>query len=194
MTTRRGSQYSIQSDGGGRISRVDPSKGKKGRIPSGTESTQGSAISKRKVPDMPIISEPELKLSMRNYNRDKFHSEGSNSHSYEPVQAVLHGVQGQRLGNVAKDPPRSDELLEHSQKDWNNKEREERKEEAPVASTRKPQAKNPSQEGKKNKKKNLRKTYSPSYRIPKNQKDAIDNVFNMARTLMEFKEKEEQRM
>ncbi|MBW0593311.1 hypothetical protein O181_133026 [Austropuccinia psidii MF-1] len=53
---------------------------------------------------------------MRNYNRDKLHSEGSNSHSYDPVQAVLHGVQGQRLGTVSKDPPRSDELLEYSHK------------------------------------------------------------------------------
>ncbi|MBW0504349.1 hypothetical protein O181_044064 [Austropuccinia psidii MF-1] len=42
--------------------------------------------------------------------------------------------------------------------------------------------------------KKLRKPYFPSYRIPKIQKDAIDNVFNMAITLMKFKEKEEQRM
>ncbi|MBW0592815.1 hypothetical protein O181_132530 [Austropuccinia psidii MF-1] len=41
---------------------------------------------------------------------------------------------------------------------------------------------------------NWRKPYSPSYRIPKIQKDAMDNVFDMARTLMEFKDKEEQRM
>ncbi|MBW0592676.1 hypothetical protein O181_132391 [Austropuccinia psidii MF-1] len=68
------------------------------------------------------------------------------------------------------------------------KKKEATKEEAPVASTSKPQ------EGKKNKKKNWRKPYSPSYRIPKIQKDAMDNVFNMARTLMEFKDKEEQRM
>ncbi|MBW0576415.1 hypothetical protein O181_116130 [Austropuccinia psidii MF-1] len=60
--------------------------------------------------------------------------------------------------------------------------------EAPVAFTRKPQANPPPQEGKKNKKKNWRKPYSPSYRIPKIQKDA------MAKTLMEFKNKEKQRM
>ncbi|MBW0546697.1 hypothetical protein O181_086412 [Austropuccinia psidii MF-1] len=73
-------------------------------------------------------------------------------------------------------------------KEYHGKNREETKEEAPVASTSKPQ------EGKKKKKKNLRKPYSLSYRIPKIQKDAMDNVFNMARTLMEFKDKEEQRM
>ncbi|MBW0525972.1 hypothetical protein O181_065687 [Austropuccinia psidii MF-1] len=117
MTTRRGAQYSIQSEGGGLRSRVDPSKGKRKRkISSGTESTQGTAISKRQVPDMPMISEPELKLSMSNSNREKSHSEGSNGNLYEPVQAVLHGVQGQRLGNVATNPPRSDELLLYSEK------------------------------------------------------------------------------
>ncbi|MBW0520679.1 hypothetical protein O181_060394 [Austropuccinia psidii MF-1] len=117
MTTRRGSQYSIQSDGGGLRSRVDPSKGKrKHTIPSGTESTQGSAIPKRKVPDMPMTSEPELELSMSNSNRDKSHSEGSNRHLHEPVQAVLHSVQGQRLENVVTNPPRSNEFLESPEK------------------------------------------------------------------------------
>ncbi|MBW0562631.1 hypothetical protein O181_102346, partial [Austropuccinia psidii MF-1] len=72
-----------------------PQKGKrKGKIPSGTESTQGSAISQRQVPEMPIISEPELEL----------------------IQTVLHGVKGKGLGSIATNPPRSDELLEHPQK------------------------------------------------------------------------------
>ncbi|MBW0591452.1 hypothetical protein O181_131167 [Austropuccinia psidii MF-1] len=78
--------------------------------------------------------------------------------------------------------------------DYHSKKREESKEEAPVASTRKPQAKQRPQEGKNNKKQNMRKPYSPSYRIPKIQKYAMDNFCNMARTLMEFKDKEEQRM
>ncbi|MBW0492244.1 hypothetical protein O181_031959 [Austropuccinia psidii MF-1] len=71
------------------------------------------------------------------------------------------------------------------------KEYHAKKKEAPVASTRKPQANQLPQEGKKNKKKNWRKPYSPSYRIPKIQKHAMENVFNMARTLMELKDKEE---
>ncbi|MBW0515682.1 hypothetical protein O181_055397 [Austropuccinia psidii MF-1] len=93
MTTGRGSQYSIQSDGGGLKIRVDPSKGKrKGNIPSGTESTQGSAISKRKVPDMPMISEPELELnSITQCTRTK-------------------------IGKCATTPPRSDELLAYPEK------------------------------------------------------------------------------
>ncbi|MBW0585886.1 hypothetical protein O181_125601 [Austropuccinia psidii MF-1] len=47
-------------------------------------------------------------------------------------------------------------------KDWHNKKREARKEEAPVASTRKPPDSQPPQEGKKNKKKNWRKPNSQS--------------------------------
>ncbi|MBW0480891.1 hypothetical protein O181_020606 [Austropuccinia psidii MF-1] len=189
MTTRRGSQYSIQSDGSGLKSRVNSFKGKiKGKIPSGTESTQGSAISKRQVPDIPMISEPELEL----------------------IKAVLHSVQGQIFGNVPTNPPRSDELLAYSVKflkeeeivrysngsnplsskpqiktikGYHAKKKEARKENAPVASTSKPQAKQLPQEGKKNKKRNWRKQNSPIYRIPKIQKPAMENVFNMARTL-----------
>ncbi|MBW0542752.1 hypothetical protein O181_082467 [Austropuccinia psidii MF-1] len=117
MTTRRGSQYSIQSDGSGLRDRIDPSKGKiKGNIPSGTESTQGSALSQRQVPEVPMISEPELELSMSNSDRYKLHSEGSDRHLHELVQAVLHSVQIQGLGNVATNTPNSDELLAHPQK------------------------------------------------------------------------------
>ncbi|MBW0591663.1 hypothetical protein O181_131378 [Austropuccinia psidii MF-1] len=116
MTTRRGSQYSIQSDGARLGDRIDPSKGKrKGNIPSGTESTQGSSLSKRQVPEMPMISEPPLELSISNSNRYKSHSEGSDRHLHEPVQEVLHSVQGQGLGNVATNTPRSDELLANPQ-------------------------------------------------------------------------------
>ncbi|MBW0589114.1 hypothetical protein O181_128829 [Austropuccinia psidii MF-1] len=79
-------------------------------------------------------------------------------------------------------------------KEHHSKKREASKEQAPVASTSKPQANQPSQEGKKNKKKNLWKPYCPNYRVPKIQKDAMDNFFNMARTLIEFKDKEKQRM
>ncbi|MBW0576281.1 hypothetical protein O181_115996 [Austropuccinia psidii MF-1] len=106
MTTRRGSQYSIQSVGAGTRGRIDPTKGKrKGNIPSGTKSTQGSALSQRKVPEMPMISEPELELSMSNSNRYKSHSEGADRHLYERVQTVLHSVQRQGLGNVASNTP-----------------------------------------------------------------------------------------
>ncbi|MBW0547914.1 hypothetical protein O181_087629 [Austropuccinia psidii MF-1] len=185
MTTRRGSQYFIQSDGVGLRSRIDPSKGKrKSKLLSGTESTKRSAISQRKVQEIPMISEPELELSMSNSNSDKSYSEGSNRNLHEPIQTILCGLQQQRLGNVAPNTPRSDELLAHPQKEYHSKKREASKEEAPVASSSKPQANQPPQEGKKNKKNNWRKPYSPSYRIPKIQKEAMDNVFNMAIALM----------
>ncbi|MBW0529465.1 hypothetical protein O181_069180 [Austropuccinia psidii MF-1] len=117
MTTIRGSQYSIQSDGAGLRSRIDPAKGKRnGKIPSGIESTQESAIFQRQVTGMPIISEPKLELIMSNSSRYKSHSEGSNRHIHETVQALLPGVQGQRLVNVATNPPRSDEFLVYPDK------------------------------------------------------------------------------
>ncbi|MBW0508496.1 hypothetical protein O181_048211 [Austropuccinia psidii MF-1] len=75
-------------------------------------------------------------------------------------------------------------------KEYHAKKKEATKEEAPVASSQAP-SQPALQEGKKNKKKNWRKSYSQSYRIPKIQKDALDNVFNMAITLMEFKDKEQ---
>ncbi|MBW0499095.1 hypothetical protein O181_038810 [Austropuccinia psidii MF-1] len=71
----------------------------------------------------------------------------------------------------------------HKDKEWNNKKREESKEEAQVASTSKPKAIQPPQEGKTNKKKNWRKLYPPIYRIPRIQKDAMDNVFNRKKEL-----------
>ncbi|MBW0543575.1 hypothetical protein O181_083290 [Austropuccinia psidii MF-1] len=74
------------------------------------------------------------------------------------------------------------------------KKREASKKEALVASTSKSKVNQPPQEGKKKKRKNFRKPYSQTYRISKIQKDAIENVFNMERTLMEFKDKEEKRM
>ncbi|MBW0590782.1 hypothetical protein O181_130497 [Austropuccinia psidii MF-1] len=197
MTTRRGSQYSIQLDGAGLKGRIDPSKGKRmGKIPSDTESTQGSALSQRQVPEMPMICELELELSMSDANRYKSHLEGSDRHLNEPVKTVLHSLEGQGLRNVATTTLRSDQRPEHPQKikEYHANKREETKEKSPVASTSKPQANPLPQEGKKNKKKNWRKPYSSSYIISKIQKDAVDNVFNMAQNLMELKDKEEQRM
>ncbi|MBW0516330.1 hypothetical protein O181_056045 [Austropuccinia psidii MF-1] len=52
-------------------------------------------------------------------------------------------------------------------KEYHAKKKEATKEEVPVASNSKIQANPLPQEGKKNKKKNWRKTYSSSYRIPK---------------------------
>ncbi|MBW0567634.1 hypothetical protein O181_107349 [Austropuccinia psidii MF-1] len=58
-------------------------------------------------------------------------------------------------------------------KEYHAKKTEATKEEALVASTSKPLANPLPQEGKNNKKKNWRKPYSPTYRIPKIQKDAM---------------------
>ncbi|MBW0592546.1 hypothetical protein O181_132261 [Austropuccinia psidii MF-1] len=68
-------------------------------------------------------------------------------------------------------------------KEYHAKKKEATKEEAPVASTSKPQAKPLPQEGKKNKKNNWRKSYSPSYRIPKNTKGCHGQCFQHGQNL-----------
>ncbi|MBW0521395.1 hypothetical protein O181_061110 [Austropuccinia psidii MF-1] len=50
---------------------------------------------------------------MSNSKRYKSPSEGSDGHLHEPLQSVLHGVEGQILGNVATNPPQSDKSLAH---------------------------------------------------------------------------------
>ncbi|MBW0558613.1 hypothetical protein O181_098328 [Austropuccinia psidii MF-1] len=51
-----------------------------------------------------------------------------------------------------------------------------------------------SHKGKKKAKSKWDKPYPQNYRIPKKEKTAMDNVFNISRTLMRFKNKEEERM
>ncbi|MBW0533791.1 hypothetical protein O181_073506 [Austropuccinia psidii MF-1] len=95
MNTRRGSQYSIHSDGSGLRGRINPSKEKrKGKVPSGTEYTQGSAISMRQVPEIAVISEPEVEPNMSNSNRYTSNSEASDRHLDETVKEVLQSLQG----------------------------------------------------------------------------------------------------
>ncbi|MBW0593665.1 hypothetical protein O181_133380 [Austropuccinia psidii MF-1] len=218
----RGSQCSIQSDVAGLRGTIEPSKGKrKGKIPSGTESTQRSALSQRQASKMPIISEPELELRMGNSNRYKSHSEGSDRHVHEPVQAVPHSVQGQGLGDVATITPRIDELLAHPQNvlqrggnseilQWmeptiiqtsNQKDQDVPCQKEGGSQGRSPSSfyqQAPSQptspRREEEQEKVLEITIFPKLQDSKIQKDAMDNVFNLARTLMEFKDKEEQRM
>ncbi|MBW0593017.1 hypothetical protein O181_132732 [Austropuccinia psidii MF-1] len=78
-------------------------------------------------------------------------------------------------------------------KEYHNKKKEASRVEAPVASTSNPQVSQTPQEGKKNKKRSWKKPYSPNYRIPSIQKDSMEKTFNVARNLMEFKEKDEQK-
>ncbi|MBW0519305.1 hypothetical protein O181_059020 [Austropuccinia psidii MF-1] len=49
-------------------------------------------------------------------------------------------------------------------------------------------------QGKVNGKANWHRPYPQGYRIPKLKPSAMDNVFNMARTLMEFTAKEQERI
>ncbi|MBW0592773.1 hypothetical protein O181_132488 [Austropuccinia psidii MF-1] len=56
------------------------------------------------------------------------------------------------------------------------------------------QTRKTNQKGKQKAKPKWNKPYPPNYRIPKKEKTAMENVFNMTRTLMEFKNKEEERL
>ncbi|MBW0480512.1 hypothetical protein O181_020227 [Austropuccinia psidii MF-1] len=74
--------------------------------------------------------------------------------------------------------------------------------EAPQASKSKNTPQQAPKKGKKAPKRNTKgkakpkwkKSYAQSYRIPKREKTAINNLFNMARALMELKNKEEERI
>ncbi|MBW0515338.1 hypothetical protein O181_055053 [Austropuccinia psidii MF-1] len=103
---------------------------------------------------------------------------------HEPLQAVVHIIQRQIQGNSATNTLRRNEILETPPeisegegnnkivqwmestivqnsnkkiKEWHNTKRETSKQEAPVASTSKPQVNQPPQEGKKKNKKNWKK-------------------------------------
>ncbi|MBW0510334.1 hypothetical protein O181_050049 [Austropuccinia psidii MF-1] len=71
---------------------------------------------------------------------------------------------------------------------------------APEMSKDKPKGPQKKQKGPKNHqgkgkgKANWHRTYPQGYRIPKMEPSAMDSVFNMARTLMEFTAKEKKRM
>ncbi|MBW0564973.1 hypothetical protein O181_104688 [Austropuccinia psidii MF-1] len=71
---------------------------------------------------------------------------------------------------------------------------------APEASKEKPKRPRKKKKGPKNHqgkvkgKFNWHRPYPQGYRIPKLEPSAMDNVFNMARTLMEFTAKEQDRM
>ncbi|MBW0462474.1 hypothetical protein O181_002189 [Austropuccinia psidii MF-1] len=68
--------------------------------------------------------------------------------------------------------------------------------EGPVVSKDKPKGPQKKQRGPKNNqgKANWHRTYPQGYRIPKVEPSAVDSVFNMARTPMEFTSKEQERM
>ncbi|MBW0593863.1 hypothetical protein O181_133578 [Austropuccinia psidii MF-1] len=166
MTTRRGTQYSIQSDGAGLRGRIDSSKGtRKDNIPSGTESTQGSALSQRQVPEIPMIYEPELELSISNSNRYKHIQRAQidiymsqckqyyrvyKDKDWEMLPQIHQGVINS--WHILKSFLKEEEIAKYSNgwnplsskpqiktiKEYHAKKKQESKEEAPVAYTSKP--------------------------------------------------------
>ncbi|MBW0593576.1 hypothetical protein O181_133291 [Austropuccinia psidii MF-1] len=132
-----------------------------------------------------------------------------------------YSVQGQGLGNVATNTPRSDEPLAHpqnvSQRGGNSEilqwmestiiqTSNQKYQGVPCLKEGGNQGRSPSSfyqqapsqptspRREEEQEKELYKTIFPKLQDSKNQKDAMENVFNMTRNLMEFKDKEEQRM
>ncbi|MBW0507498.1 hypothetical protein O181_047213 [Austropuccinia psidii MF-1] len=101
---------------------------------------------------------------------------------WEMLPQIHQGVMNSRL--ILKKFLKEEEIVRYSNgwnplsskpqikniKEYHDKKKEETKEEAPVASTSKPQGNPLPQEGKKDKKKNWRKPYSPSYGIPNSKR------------------------
>ncbi|MBW0536349.1 hypothetical protein O181_076064 [Austropuccinia psidii MF-1] len=99
-------------------------------------------------------------------------------------------------------------MLSEDQKKTLSQEKENSPVEAPQASTSKTlpqqvpnkpkQTPKTNQKGKQKEKGKAKpkwnKPYPQNYRIPKKEKTTMDNVLNMARTLMEFRNKEEERL
>ncbi|MBW0585531.1 hypothetical protein O181_125246 [Austropuccinia psidii MF-1] len=214
MTTRRGSKTpSNQMEPNSEVELI-PQK-----VQERARSTQGNAISQRQVIEMPMISEPELELSMSNSNSDKSHSEGSNRHLHEPVQAVLPRVQGQGLGNAAMNPLRNDELLAHPQnvpQSGGNSEilqwmestiiqtSNQNDQRTPCQKERGKQGRSPSSFYQKassqsnsprreeEQEKEMEEIIILKIQDPKNSKRCHGQCLHMGRTLMEFKDKEGQ--
>ncbi|MBW0522410.1 hypothetical protein O181_062125, partial [Austropuccinia psidii MF-1] len=133
----------------------------------------------------------------------------------------LHSVQRQGWGNVASNTPRSDELLEHPQKVPHRggysgilqlmestviQASDKKDQGVPLQKEGGIQGRSPnsfyqqvsrqptSPIREEEQEKELDRTIFPKLQDSKIQKDAMNNVFNMARNLMEFKDKEEQIM
>ncbi|MBW0566657.1 hypothetical protein O181_106372 [Austropuccinia psidii MF-1] len=161
--------------------------------------TQGKSITQRKVPEMPIISEPELEL----------------------IKSLLHSVQRQGLGNVAASPPTSDELLAHPEKipqrrqnseilQWmectivqasNQKDKRVpcqkeggKKGRTPSSFYQQASSQPTSSIREEEQEQELEETIFPKLQDRKNTKRSHGECFQNVQNLVEFKDKEEQRM
>ncbi|MBW0499382.1 hypothetical protein O181_039097 [Austropuccinia psidii MF-1] len=154
---------------------------------------------------------------MSHSNTDKSYLEGSYRHINEQVKSVLHSIKRKRLGNPSTNSPSSNELLEDPQElpegggnseilQWmestiiqtsNQKDKVMEQQKEGGGQGRSPSSfyqQASSQSTPQERKKKWKNPYSPSSRIPRIHKYAMENVINMARTFMEFKDKKEQRM
>ncbi|MBW0460611.1 hypothetical protein O181_000326 [Austropuccinia psidii MF-1] len=199
-STRSGSNYSIKSNGSG----------------------PGHSSHKSKRQECQTRGEAQMEYSRNSTSFQRYEQlpAGRNGNISVSVQELVYGSKAEGVGTYAKPLDRDNELLYLRQvqqikflfkkqgilSEDQKKELAKKKDNSPVeatkASTRKnmPQKlpkkvkKGPKSQHKGKKKTKWNKPYPLNYTIPKREKTAMNNVFNMARTLMEFKKQEEERM
>ncbi|MBW0566099.1 hypothetical protein O181_105814 [Austropuccinia psidii MF-1] len=155
-----------------------------------------------------LIESPEDDITAINFVITESLLMGNSRDIPVSVQELVYGGKAARVGTSPKSLDRCHELI------FSRPEEEviPRKGQQPSGSTQASTSKNTPQQvqkkGKKTPKSNQKgkqkakakakpkwnKHYPQNYRIPKKEKTAMDNLFNMARTLMEFKNKEEEKL
>ncbi|MBW0579522.1 hypothetical protein O181_119237 [Austropuccinia psidii MF-1] len=171
-----------------------------------------TSTSSQKLPSTfdTLIKSPEAEITAIAVVRPESLSTGNNRDIPVSVQKLVYGRKTARMGSSPKTSPTDKSLVEKPKNVIRGPEEEvgpiggTRPVEAPQASTSKngpqqvpnkpKQAPKTNQKGKQKEKPKCNKPYPQNYRLPKEEKTAIDNVFNMAETLMEFKNKEEERL
>ncbi|MBW0565331.1 hypothetical protein O181_105046 [Austropuccinia psidii MF-1] len=171
-----------------------------------------------------LIDIPEAEITAIPVVRHESSPTGSNRDIPVSLQEQVYGGKAEGVGTSSKFLDRDNELLSSSEniKAWlknqsvlsedQKKKLAQRKDNSPVEAPQASTGKNPpqkvpnkekqtpnsNQEGKQEAKGKAKSKwnnpYPQNFRIPKKEKTAMDNVFNMARTLMEFKNKEEERL
>ncbi|MBW0513126.1 hypothetical protein O181_052841 [Austropuccinia psidii MF-1] len=218
VNIRNGSSYSVQPDGPGQgrgktRTRAAKSSSRKTHL----EDTRPAPHSPRSVPTkFDVNSEPELIEG--NILRAEPLPSGSHRNISVPIQKLVQRSKRRGVGNMPKPLEGGHELLLTHQElfgllsIYQKKELEitPALEEGPVASTSfkpapetsKGKHKGPHKKKKCSKnhqvkrkgKENWHRPYQQGYRIPRLDPSAVDSVFNMARTLMEFTGKEQERI
>ncbi|MBW0554241.1 hypothetical protein O181_093956 [Austropuccinia psidii MF-1] len=222
--TRNGSNYSVKPDGCGQgRGKAKSRSGNSSSIKTHLEDARVAPHLPRSEPtNFDVNSESEL--INNNISRVEPFASGKNRNLSIPIQELVQSSKREGVGNMAKpltgghelllthqdlsesgeyhrtlrrlDPivfqrqgQKDEELVEKS-KSFIHRPEGARKPKRPQKKQKDPK----NHQGKGKGKANWHRPYPQGYRIPKLEPSAVDSVFNMARTLMEFTAKEQERM